>query len=605
MVDEENISDDVLGEDDPKTVRIKIDTHSVRSEDDTVTFPVDGGDNSLVSQYDTLEKIGQGGMGNVYLARDRRLGRYVAIKRLNSTSLENASLKERFFHEGRAVALLNHIYIVHIYALGEDRDGPYIVMEYIAGPKPSESKVGPPAAYTLSDRINREGPMPLDAALDVLIKLCRAVEYAHSYSVVHRDLKPSNVLLDESGEPKLVDFGLARISSPTVKPLTMPGEKMLSLGYGAPEQEVDASLTDERADVYGLGALLFFCITGKNPRYFRQNDLPEVLRMPIIKALETNRDRRWDSVSSLRSALTLIQAPSKTGLSTSRTTWHCKWCDTVNPVVIRFCGKCGWDGGEFCPECGSESRFGIQYCGVCGADGKAYENEQLILDDMLKNMEQKEFGLVGQDQGRIAVFRPQGVNGRALIDRVHQIAGEAAGAMRRRGTLRDEINLEFKERNYELVRKLIKEYNGLVFEREFSDMKAKLDELQFERDLERLHASVKAKHWEYSMRLVQELQGCDRGRLNAEIARLFKRINRRFQVKRWSKRGRLGVLIFLVYMLSGAPFYRLGGNPDRGMFFFLYAPLSWMHKATIFSVPLDAYARAYDAEGMFGKNAER
>lgn len=600
MSEAKKYNGEVLGEEDPKTVRIKIETHSIRSEDDTVTLPEPRG-NSLVSQYDTLEKIGQGGMGNVYLARDRRLGRYVAIKRLNSTSLENPTLRERFFHEGRAVALLNHIYIVHIYDLGEDNEGPYIVMEYIAGPKESQSGVGPSPAYTLADRINREGPMPLDGALEILLKLCRAVEYAHAHKVVHRDLKPSNVLLDQSGEPKLVDFGLARVSGTRAKPLTMPGEKMLSLGYGAPEQESDASLTDERADVYGLGALLFFCITGKNPRYFRQNDLPEVLRMPIIKALETNRDRRWESVSAFRSALTIIQSPSQTKLSTSRTIWHCKWCDTVNPVVIRYCGKCGWDGGEFCPECGSESRFGIQYCGVCGADAKAYENAQLVLDDMLKNMEQKEFGLVGQDLSRIAVFRPQGINGRALIDRVQQVASEAAGALRRRAILRDEINLEFKERNYELVSKLIDEYNSLVFEREFSDMSAKLDELKFDRDLERLRASVKAKHWDYSMRLVQDLQAAGRGRLNAEIASFYKRINRRFQIRKWSKRGLLGVLIFLVYMLSGAPFYRLGGNPDRGAFFFLYAPLSWMHKTTFFSVPLDTYARAYDAEDMFGE----
>jgi len=598
MVDSEAYPGEKQGDGDPQTVRITIDTQSVRSEDDTVV--IDYESDGLASRYETLDKIGQGGMGNVYLARDCHLGRYVAIKRLNALSRESPSMKERFFHEGRAVSLLNHIHIVHIYTLGEDSEGPYIVMEYIAGPKPAEGGEGPAPAYTLSARVNREGPMPLDAALELMVKLCRAVEYAHARSVVHRDLKPTNVLLDESGEPKIVDFGLARVRSKDIRPLTLPGEKMLSLGYGAPEQEVDASLTDERADVYGLGALLYFCITGKNPRYFRQNDLPEVLRMPVIKALETDRNQRWESVKAFRTALTLIKSPSATKLTTSKTTWHCKWCDTVNPVVIRFCGKCGWDGGMLCPECGSESRFGIQFCGVCGADAKAYENVQMILNDMQKNMQQKEFGLVSQDQSRIAGFRPQGVNGRALIDRVHHVAARAATSLRRRGTLRDEIKMEFKEHNYEQVRRLIREYNELVFDNEFDDMDSKLDDLQCARDLERLRVSVRAKHWDYAMRLVEDLRVRTKGNL-PEVERLFDRINLHCKLRKGVRIGGLVLIGFVLYMFSAAPVYRIWGRPERGLFHLVYAPLSWVQKSTVFHRPLTAYAGAYDAGEMFSE----
>jgi len=252
-------------DEEPKTVRMKIETQSLHTDEgSTVYRPTDSA--ALDSQYAILDKIGDGGMGVVYLARDRRLGRFVAIKRLHTSGdMSNAAMKERFFHEARAVASLNHIHIVHIYSLGEDREGPFIVMEYVAGPKPATREDAPAPAYTLADRIHREGPLALDMALELVIKLCRAIEYAHACSINHRDLKPTNVLLDESSEPKIVDFGLARIRQPEVKPLTLPGERMLSLGYGAPEQEADASLADERADVYGLGALLYFCLTGKNP----------------------------------------------------------------------------------------------------------------------------------------------------------------------------------------------------------------------------------------------------------------------------------------------------------------------------------------------------
>ncbi len=590
-------SNNSVEEAEQKTVRITIDTQSIHGEDETVLYESETGD-ELSVRYDVIKKIGQGGMGDVYIAHDRRLGRYVAVKRLNLIGRESPSMKDRFFHEGRAVAVLNHIHIVHIYSLGEDKNGPYIVMEYVAGPKSSTRKGEPPPAYTLADRIDREGALALDAALDMLIKLCRAIEYAHGHAVIHRDLKPTNILLDESGEPKIVDFGLARVRRADVQPLTLPGEKMLSLGYGAPEQEVDASQSDERVDVYGLGALLYFCITGKNPRYFRQNDLPEVLRMPVIKALETDREQRWDSVKSFRKALMLIKSPSKKKLSTSKVIWHCKWCDTANPIEIRYCGKCGWDGGSHCPECGSESRFGVQFCGVCGADAKAYENVQRVLDDMLKNMQQKEFGLVGHEQSRIAGFRSQGVNGRALIDRVHHLAAQAARSLRRRGTLREEIKREFKEGNYELVRRLIREYSELSFSDEFAEMQSKLDDLQNKRDLARLQDLVSARHWSYAERLYESLK--KRGGIPmAEAEVLFRRIRRHYRIKkslRWS--GGIAIAM-VVYMLSGPPLYRVCGRPQDGLIHVFYAPLSLMIRLPVLRYSLLKYAEAYDAADMF------
>jgi serine/threonine protein kinase len=584
-------------DDEPKTVRMKIATQSLHSaENSTVYRPTDSA--ALDSQYAILDKIGDGGMGVVYLARDRRLGRFVAIKRLHTSSgMSDASMKERFFQEARAVASLNHIHIVHIYSLGEDREGPFIVMEYVAGPKPATREDAPAPAYTLADRIHREGSMALDVALELLIKLCRAIEYAHACSIIHRDLKPTNVLMDESGEPKIVDFGLAQIRQPEVKPLTLPGERMLSLGYGAPEQEADASLADERADVYGLGALLYFCLTGKNPRYFRQNDLPEVLRMTVVKALETDRDKRWAEVQAFRTALMLVQSPGKMKLSTAKATWHCKWCETVNPVMIRYCGQCGWDGGVLCAECGSESRFGIQYCGVCGADAKAYENAQRVFEAMTHHMECREYGLVGQEENQIAGFRPQGVNGRGLVDRVHQVAAEAATALRRRAALHNEIKRELSAQNYEQVRRYIEEYNELAFDDAFGETAGKLDALQFERDLERLRVALKAKHWRYALRLSGDLQA--RGPASAELSKIYASLNRRFQVGRMLRYAGVVLLGILLYFLSGAPVYRMCGGPERGVFHVVYAPLGWVQNATVFRFPLEAYAHAYDAGGMF------
>ena len=580
-----------------KTVRIQVPPQATGGDASSSRTAV-GGTDSLKSQYDILGRIGSGGMGVVYLARDRHLGRYVAIKRLNAASLAASAMKDRFFLEARAVASLNHIHIVHIYALGEDHEGPYIVMEYVGGPKPATTPNEPPPALTLADRIHRDGPLPLDAALELLIKLCGAVEYAHACQVIHRDLKPTNVLLDESGEPKIADFGLARMRKRDTKPLTLPGEQMLSLGYGAPEQEADASQTDERADVYGLGALLYFCITGENPRYFRPHDLPEVLRMPIVKALETDREQRWADVKEFNAALAQTRAPSDTKLSTSKTTWRCKWCDTINPIMIRYCGKCGWDGGTFCSECGSESRFGVLYCGVCGADAKAYENAERVFRVMTGHMQRRDFSLVEQEENHIRGFSPQGAHGRELLDNLRRLLDQASDARKRRESLRNEIKREFDTGGYSQAAAYIKEYNALAFDDAFAEVESEIEPLQYERDLQALRAAVRDRQWFYARRLSQALHA---SHPTPDVKQLCTRITRHLRVKRTIDVAGILLVLFFIYLLSGAPAYRFSRRPAAGLFHTIYRPLHWTRDATLLQAPLDYYARLFEAETMFSR----
>jgi serine/threonine protein kinase len=537
------------------TVRIKLSETPHDPADSTVFSRTEG--TTLESQYQWVDKIGGGGMGVVYLARDRRLGRVVAIKRLHAKCLADENLKSRLFVEARATASLSHIHIVHIYALGEDTDGPYIVMEYIGGPQLDErdrERIPPP--YTLADRIHREGPMALDVAIDFVLKLCRAMEYAHESKVVHRDLKPSNVLLDAALEPKIVDFGLAQVRQEDAEPLTLPGERMLSLGYGAPEQESDASLADERADVYGLGALLYFCVTGKNPRYFRQNDLPEVIRMPVVKALETDRDQRWQSVAAFRAVLQQTRAPGDLALPTGKVTWRCKWCDTVNPVVVRFCGKCGWDGGVFCPECGSESRFGTQFCGICGSDAKQYEAAMRVLNEMRMNMDRKEFVLVAQEEQSIGGFRPQGANGRNLLEQVHEIGEKARAALRRRTQIRSEIEHGLSMSHYEQVRSLIEEYNKLSFDRAFDELHKKLDSLQLDRDMRRLRDALANGQWDYAKGLLHEIRY--EGQMSSELLFFREQVAAHYRWRRIRRRMLRVLSMFFIYLLLAAPLQRAG-----------------------------------------------
>ena len=553
---------------------------------------------SLFDQYEILDKIGDGGMGVVYLARDRKLGRHVAVKRLNASALNRNDLKDRFLHEARAIAALNHIHIVHVYALGEDDDGPYIIMEYVPGPPGRDPARQPPAPYSLADKIHIEEPLSPADALDLIIKVCRAIEYAHGCGVIHRDLKPTNVLLDVSGEPKIVDFGLARRLSPDDERLTVSGEKMLSLGYGAPEQEADASLADERADVYGLGAVLYFSLTGQNPRYFREADLPETLRAPIIKALKTDREKRWSSVREFAEALQSIQTPSTVVIPSGKTTWRCKWCDTINPVAIPYCGECGWDGREWCVECADETRVGVPFCGRCGADARQYEAARRLRERLHQNLERRAYDIMVQQSTQLSGFQPIGPNGRRLLKELHDLRGEAERALNRRDELQASISREFSAGNYERARRLIQEYDTLATDHAFSDTMDRIPDLIRDRDLQRIRDLINRRSWKDAERLSLGLQDLV-GPGAPEAHALLQAIHRHRWEMRLTQTAVWVVLVILLYLGTAPALYRLttGYAPAFGRS--VNVPFDWARTQTALRTPLRHWIRLVGAEDLY------
>ena len=492
----------------PPTERISADAESttqtvriVPGEKPTFDEPMN---DKLFDQYTIYSKIGNGGMGIVYLARDRRLGRFVAIKRLNQQAQRNPSLRQRFLQEARAVATLSHVHIVHIYALGEDEDGPFIVMEYVAGPdNPAVQAQNIPGGLTqpnppltLDQMVARHGPLQTEEAIELILKIGRAVAYAHTVGVIHRDLKPSNILLDKSSEPKIVDFGLARLMHRDESKLTVPGEKLLSLGYGAPEQEQDASLSDERADVYGLGALLYFTLTGQNPRYFREQDVPVALREVVIKALATDRSSRWPSAAAFNEALHNVQNKTHIETPTVKTTWHCKWCDAINPLTTKYCAECGWDGSEHCPECGADTFFGIQYCGTCGADARAYETILQLIGKMREAMLQHRYERIISYAGRVHGFEPAGPSGRQYLAEIQRLRNEAERCITKREQLREQIPIEMRAENFERAKAFIRQLRELSEDAHlFEEEEKQIPSLTFKRDLAHARRAIRNREW--------------------------------------------------------------------------------------------------------------
>ncbi|MBP5510430.1 MAG: protein kinase [Kiritimatiellae bacterium] len=467
-------------------------------------------------------------------------------------------MRQRFLHEARAVATLSHVHIVHIYALGEDADGPFIVMEYIAGPddtivrRDSESGglVNPNPPLTLDQYVGCHGSLSSEEAVDILLKIGRAVAYAHSCGVIHRDLKPSNILLDKSSEPKIVDFGLARLARADESKLTVPGEKLLSLGYGAPEQESDASHTDERSDVYGLGALLYFTLTGQNPRYFREQDIPGPLREIVVKALATDKERRWPSAVAFVDALAQVKSKGRVEIPTVKTTWRCKWCDAVNPLTTKYCAECGWDGSEACPECGAETFVGIQYCGNCGADARAYETIELLLKKMRDAFSQQRFERVVSYAGRVHGFEPTGPSGRMFLQEVTTLRDQAEKNILKREQLKEQIPIELRAENYERAAAFIQEYRSLSEDKHlFEAEEAVLAERTLRRDLDRARRALKNREWAGAERICTELLR-NIASDNREAKDILRAIHRHASLRRTLKAAVFLLILVAIYPLT-------------------------------------------------------
>jgi eukaryotic-like serine/threonine-protein kinase len=217
------------------------------------TAGTSGGDRSLPSsfaqRYDLLAAIGGGGMGVVYRARDRVLGRTVAVKILPPGWAGDPSMVARFQREARAAASLCHPNVVSIFDAGSDETTWFIAMEYVRG-------------MSLATLLRRHGRLPLDRAVDLGAQTAAGLAAAHRAGIVHRDVKPSNVMVDESSTVKLLDFGIARVRASTS--LTQMGSVLGSARYIAPEM-IQGDAAEERSDVYSLGCVLYEMVTGDPP----------------------------------------------------------------------------------------------------------------------------------------------------------------------------------------------------------------------------------------------------------------------------------------------------------------------------------------------------
>jgi len=318
-------------------------------------------------EFEIVGILGKGGYGTVYEAQDLALKRRVALKLMLREKTSNKEFVDKFLREARTAAMLSHPNIVRIHLVGFSQvlQQHFLAMEYVEG-------------VTLSDIMSKEGAVPADRAVDIMIQAATGLAEAHRKNIIHRDIKPGNVMITPKGVVKIADFGLAKVYDPDAEASTVIGTP-----YFMPPEQFEGKARDGRTDIYALGVTFYYILTlkrpfdGRTPAEVLMNvlrsapvppmehnpDVPEAL-WPIIRRMIARKlDDRYSTCDEILRDLKAFQSGAD-----SEEKAFCTACGFANVFTAQTCVECGASLLEPCPSCGTPDVVGAKFCGTCGAN---------------------------------------------------------------------------------------------------------------------------------------------------------------------------------------------------------------------------------------------
>jgi serine/threonine-protein kinase len=350
---------------------------------DGLTDPVIG---KTLGSCKILKRLGQGGMATVYLGKHLGLNKLMAVKILPPASAQNRRVIERFIHEARAAAKLEHPNIVQVYHVGVEDGYTFILMQYIDG-------------QSLNELLHQLGRLNVHQALSIMKQTARGLAAAHRQGIIHRDVKPDNILINKDGRVRVSDFGLAR-------QIASLGERKSSdiiAGtpyYMSPEHWRGKGV-DARSDIYSLGATFYYALTGqhlfeaqsvavmmklhmseppKSPKV-HEASLPDSVCTIILKMLQKSPRKRYQKMEEVVADIERVQqGQDPLAMLVEGKTVQCSFCGTINPISGRKCSVCGeylhmkvekieislMEDEIYCPSCKAILRQGVRQCERCG-----------------------------------------------------------------------------------------------------------------------------------------------------------------------------------------------------------------------------------------------
>lgn len=322
----------------------------------------------LHGQYRLIKKLGEGGYGAVYEAKDVNLERRVAIKVMLQSRAASREYVAKFLREARTAAQLTHPNVVSVHGVGYDRDHNlhFLAMEYVQG-------------VTIHDVLQQSGPMSAEKAIDFIVQSCRGLHAAHQRNIIHRDIKPGNLMVTPAGVIKITDFGLAKVYDEAAAASTVIGTP-----YFMPPEQFEGKAKDGRTDIYALGITFYYMLTMQRPHtgagpaqillsvmtkeppsiLEHRPDLPEGLWPIVRRMIARDLDKRYSSCAQIASDLLRLTG----GEVEEEEQIYCPGCGAGNSVDADTCASCNESLQEHCPVCNEVDAAGTKFCGGCGAN---------------------------------------------------------------------------------------------------------------------------------------------------------------------------------------------------------------------------------------------